>query len=217
MDLADSSTPNFRDHNELNKHRAEVLSTAMFAEVMAIDTETNGQDVRDGRGFCIGISIAYRYNGEVKAAYYPVAHTKNNVPDDMRDRLIQIIISRRVRIYHNAKFDIVSLATAGIDVSKLPYYCTMLMTHMMNENLMSKGLDYLSKKLLRKEGKLKGPDWEWAFKIFGWSPHFPSEIMDRYATGDAVDTLELFEGGYPAFKKAGFDGEGSVYVGCSDT
>lgn len=188
----------------------------MFAEVLAVDTETNGKDCRDGRGFCIGISIAYRYDGKVEAAYYPVAHTKNNIPPEMFEKLKSIILSRRVRVYHNAKFDIVSLATADIDVSKLLYYCTMLMVHMMNENLMSKGLDYLSKALLKKEGKLKGPDWEWAFKLFGWSPDFPSEIMDRYATGDAVDCLELFEGGYPEFKKAGFDGEGYMYLGCND-
>jgi len=205
-----------KSHDELNKHRAEVLSKAMFAQVMAVDTETNGKDVRDGRGFCVGISIAYRHNSKVEAAYYPVAHTKNNISDEMKRQLFHILCSRVALIMHNAKFDIVSLATAGVDISKCKYYCTMLMTHMMNENLMSKGLDYLSKKLLKKEGKLKGPDWEWAFKIFGWSAEFPSEIMDRYATGDAVDTLELFEGGYPAFKKAGFDGEGSVYVGCHD-
>lgn len=206
-----------KTHEELNVHRERVLANAMFAEVLAVDTETNGQDIRDGRGFCIGISIAYRYNDKVEAAYYPVAHEVNNIPSEMFEQLKHIILSRRVRVFHNAKFDIASLATAGIDVSKLLYYCTMLMTHMMNENLMSKGLDFLSKTLLKKPGKLKGPDWEWAFKLFGWSPKFPSEIMDRYATGDAVDCLEIFEGGYPAFKKVGFDGEGYMYVGCNDT
>lgn len=194
-------------HSELNEKRAKILDLAISAPTMAVDTETNGQDIRDGRGFCIGISIAFRGpRREMCSAYYPVAHTKNNIPDTMRNQLEAILMSREILIMHNAKFDIVSLRTADIDIIKRKWWCSMVGTHFMNENLPSKGLDWLSKNLLKHEGKAKGPDWEWAHKIFGWSADFPSEIMNKYACTDAEEALELYEQGFPDFVKAGFTG-----------
>jgi DNA polymerase III epsilon subunit-like protein len=193
-------------NEELQKQRSATLSCALADPFLVIDTETNAEDIRDGRGFCIGISIAAEYKGEIKGAYFPVAHTEDNIPDAQKTILFNIIKSRRRLGYHNAKFDIPSLATAGLDVFDIPFYCTMIMCHMLNENK-PKGLDWLIKNELHlPDGKVKDPVWQAMFNIYGWSPDFPARAMSKYATEDAIRTRMLFNLIYPFFVEAGFDG-----------
>lgn len=58
------------------------------AEYVALDTETNGQDIRDGRGYLTGLSVAY---GEL-SGYLPIRHineldgSNTNLTDDERYR-----------------------------------------------------------------------------------------------------------------------------------
>lgn len=181
------------------------LSIAMLCNVMAVDTETNGEDIRDGRGFCIGISAAVKYNNQYYSAYFPVAHKRNNVSDDIKQSLFDIIRTRTAIVFHNAKFDLVSLDTAGYRGGFKRWYCTMLMAHMLNENV-PKGLDWLAKNELKEPGKRKPPIWEAMHTVFGWSPDFPAEVMALYAGEDAILTLKLFHKLYPFFVKSGFDG-----------
>lgn len=183
----------------------EFLPYALLCNTMAVDTETNAQDIRDGRGFAIGISAAVNHNGVYYNAYFPVAHTKHNVSEDIKANLFDIIRTRQRIIFHNAKFDLVSMKTAGYKYEYIRWYCTMLMAHMLNENK-PKGLDWLAKNVLHVEGKNKPPMWEAMFTIYGWSPDFPAEIMALYAGEDAVLALQLFERMYPYFVKSGFDG-----------
>jgi hypothetical protein len=184
---------------------AEFLAHALLANTIAVDTETNGKDVRDGTGFCIGISAAVKVNGTYYSAYFPVAHTKDNVDEEIKKSLFQIIRTRERVIFHNAKFDIISLRTAGYTYGFVRYYCTMLMAHMLNENI-PKGLDWLARNELKEPGKNKPPEWELMFTLYGWSPKFPAHIMALYAGEDAVLTLKLFERLYPYFVESGFDG-----------
>lgn len=189
----------------INLNPAEFLSYAILCDTMAVDTETNAKDLRDGRGFCIGISAAIKYNDNYYAAYFPVAHTKGNVDSDTKDLLFELIRSRKRVIFHNAKFDIISMRTAGYSWGYIRWYCTMLMSHMLNENI-PKGLDWLARNELKEPGKNKPPEWQAMFTIYGWSPDFPAEIMALYAGEDAVLTLKLFERLYPYFVESGFDG-----------
>jgi DNA polymerase I - 3''-5'' exonuclease and polymerase domains len=184
---------------------AEFLSYALLCNTMAIDTETNGKDIRDGRGFCIGISAAINMNDTYYSSYFPVAHTKGNIDTWTKDLLFNLIRTRERIIFHAAKFDTISLETAGYNLGYTRWYCTMMMAHMLNENV-PKGLDWLAKNELKEPGKHKPPEWEVMFKIYGWSPDFPAKIMGMYAGEDAVLTLKLFERLYPYFVKSGFDG-----------
>ncbi|MGS2592264.1 hypothetical protein [Streptomyces hebeiensis] len=183
----------------------EFLSYALLDGTMAVDTETNGKDLRDGRGFAIGISAAVKVNSKYYSSYFPVAHTKGNVDEDIKNMLFDVIKTRDRILFHNAKFDLVSMKTANYTSGYRRYYCTMLMSHMLNENI-PKGLDWLAKNELKEAGKSKPPIWEGMFKIYGWSPDFPAEIMALYAGEDAVLTYKLFERMYPYFVKSGFDG-----------
>lgn len=184
----------------------DFLSAAYLTQVLAVDTETNGKDVRDGRGFCIGISLAFRIGNNIHSRYFPVAHTEGNIDDGMLDYLFQLLENHPCLVMHNAKFDLVSLKTAGFKGKIKRWYCTMLMAHMLNENLPSKALDWLAKNVLEREGKKKSPLWILMHSIYGWSPDFPAGVMAEYAGEDAVIALELYEFLHPLFVKEGFDG-----------
>lgn len=184
---------------------SEFISLSMSKNIMTVDTETNGEDIRDGRGYAIGISATVKDGGDYYSAYFPVRHDKDNVDEGTKERLFSVIASRPAVTFHNAKFDTVSLKTVGYQHSYIRYYCTMLMTHMLNENI-PKGLDWLVKNELKRPGKVKPPEWQMMYTIYGWSPRFPAHIMALYATGDSEETYRLLERLYPHFVKQGFDG-----------
>jgi DNA polymerase I-like protein with 3'-5' exonuclease and polymerase domains len=193
---------------------SDFFAQAFLCGTMAVDTETTDiekTDLRDGTGFAYGISAAVHLNSTYYATYFPVAHTKDNIDDTTKLALFNLISTRKRIIFHNAKFDIVALQTTGFKdkfgIGGIRYYCTMLMAHMLNENV-PKGLDWLAKHELKEDGKNKPPDWELMFAIYGWSPDFPANIMAKYATEDAVLALKLFEKLYPYFVESGFDGPG---------
>lgn len=184
------------------------LNAAMVAPILAVDTEGTGLHVYDGRDYSYGVSIAYRdMKGDLQGGYIPIAHEEGNVSETQKLLLFQILRTRDSLIYHNAKYDLEAFLTLDLDLSDRHYYCTQLMAHMCNENIPSKGLDYLAKKELGIEsGKLKDAEWEAYFQFYGWSPKFPAKVMARYAAGDAMLTYLLFERCYPFFKRQGFDG-----------
>jgi hypothetical protein len=181
----------------------EFLPIALLCDTMAVDTETNGGDVRDGTGFCVGISVAVLYNNTYYSAYFPVAHHEDNVSEEIKQSLFQIIASRKRIVFHNAKFDLESLDTAGYIHGFIRWYDTMLMAHMLNENI-PKGLDWLAKNELKEPGKVKkdfGPIWRMKMGHF-----IPVAEIELYAGTDTELTLKLFYRLYPYFVKSGFDG-----------
>ena len=192
-------------NTEIMLEPEEFLPMALLSRVMAVDTETTGKDIRDGRGYCVGISTAIQRGGIYYHSYFPVAHHVGNISDDVKERLFQII-GTRVICMHHAKFDLESLSTAGYNGKFLKWYCTMMMAHFLNENVASKELDWLAKHELKEPGKVKKnfkPIWK-----LGMGHMIPVEEMKLYAGIDTVLTLKLFERLYPFFVKAGFDGEG---------
>ncbi len=198
----------------MNSDWERILIEAATAPTLAVDTEGTeiknkknnyeGTDYRDGTGFAYGISIAYRYDGEVKSYYFPIKHERDNVPDEVFKQL-QILIRNHPRIVcHHMQHDIVALETLGIEV-RGNFYCTMLMVHWIDENQINKGLEAIALKLLG-EGKERSPEFEACLTIFGWTPAFPSEVMSKYAAVDADRTLRCFELILPEFVRQGFDG-----------
>lgn len=184
------------------KEYHEFLGGMYSAPYVAIDTETTGQDVRDGSGYLMGLSIA---TAPDKAVYLPFRHRSgDNLPKEWLDPLRAALSSAKCAIFHNAKFDLVSLSTIGLNYSG-KFYDTMLMAHMIDENLPSKALDALGQKFLG-EGKDKSKDFTTFVNAVGWDS-VPASIMDSYARQDALLTLRLFHRFYPEFKKQGFDGE----------
>lgn len=183
-----------------------LIDEAFNAEVIAVDTEANGQDIRDGRGFAIGVSLAYRDgDGSLQSAYLPFRHRDDsgNLDKEYISKLRMLFNAAPTIVFHNAKFDLVSLGTLGITVPDR-FYDTMLMAHMVNENWLSKGLDWLGWNLLRKGKSGQDKVKTWAEAGNGWDA-VPSRIMAPYAKQDAELTLELYEYLRPQFDKQGLD------------
>lgn len=107
-------------------------------------------------------------------------------------------------IMHNAKHDLKAMRNLGIDY-KGPFYDTMLMAHMINENLMSKELDYLSK-YYGGEPKRNSDVMKSIIKGFGWE-YIPVDLMRTYGANDAYITEELFYALYDDFMLQGFNDE----------
>lgn len=113
------------------------------SDIIIIDTETNAEDIRDGRGYGTGISIACSPNNSdvIFAEYYPYRHVTldgrsygENLSGEDRDRLKSCIEKYTGYIvFHNAKFDLCSLSTMDINYQG-NFYCTLLMAHLINEN-----------------------------------------------------------------------------------
>jgi DNA polymerase I-like protein with 3'-5' exonuclease and polymerase domains len=129
---------------------------------LAVDTETTvGGDVRDGRDFCMGISAAFEFPGlGLVSNYFPFRHKNGpNLHKTSLAQLKELLEYHDKLIFHNAKFDLVSLQTIGINYTGR-FYDTMLMAHMVNENepLQGKGLDSLTKYYLNDPGKRKSDE-----------------------------------------------------------
>jgi DNA polymerase-1 len=176
--------------------------TISNAKFVAIDTETNGEDIRDGRGKLLGISLAWRSgDGELQALYLPFFHEGADNYEFGRFRQeLQDCIDKFALVFHNSKFDLVSLGTAGLDTSRCNFYDTMLLAHQISEAVpVNKSLDSCAKYYLgAEEGKKneKGGTFYLVKKALGWA-RIPAAIMAHYAAYDAHVTYRLFEALWP--------------------
>jgi DNA polymerase I len=173
-----------------------MLDEALQAKNVAIDTETNSKDVRDGSGYCSGVSIAYRTANGITAFYMPFWHQYTQQNLRVNDCLpgIQKLLDNVHIINHNSKFDLVSMETLGLDVSRADFYCTMVMGSMLDENQKFRGgfgLDVLSKQWLGETGKAYRPGMKDMIKED--ASMLPAEAICEYASVDAKLTLQLFE------------------------
>lgn len=167
---------------------------------IAVDTETNGQDVRDGRGYAMGISIAYREKDQYHSMYFPFRHRgPGNLPDNVLARVKEVIETAPAVVFHNAKFDIVSLRTLGIYVRSGTWFCTMIMAHLINENWpYSKSLNdccrvYVGPEFQKDDSEIKD-----IVETFGWG-FVPAKLMKKYAAIDTELTYRLFLALMPKF------------------
>ena len=166
-------------------------------ERIALDTETTGIDgIKDGRDFLIGLAVGFYHLGQWKSYYYPIRHKEGNLPERKIEALRECLAyltdpdaSATKLIFHNAKFDIHSLATWGFDyLYETGYFLdTMVIAHMINEELPSKELDWLGKKYLDEE-KLDGV--KDIGRLFGWRA-IPPKLMDEYSCQDVKMTYDL--------------------------
>lgn len=170
--------------------------------VIAVDTETNAEDIRDGRGYGTGISMAIPLLSTPSGVYIPVRHPDENISHDRLKKLIEFFKRfRGILVFHNAKFDLVSLRTFGIDW-RGRWYCTMIMAHLVNENLpYSKDLTSCVQLYVGKEHSKKDDiAFKTLTKLLGWG-NIPYGAMRSYAEHDAVITLLLYFALLPKFNK----------------
>lgn len=137
--------------------------------------------------------------------YFPVGHRfGENLPSEWVPELCKVVEHAPVLIMHNAKHDLRALRNMGINYTG-KFYDTMLMAHMINENIPNKGLDYLSK-IHGGEPKKRSQFMNDTITAFGWD-FIPVEEMRPYAANDAYITEQLFIALWDDFRGQGFDGE----------
>jgi len=154
------------------------LENCLDFKYLAVDTEGYAPNI-------LGISIAHP---ALVSMYFPIGHKENvNIDEETHSYLRHILTTVRYRIFHNAGHDTIALPY----LFDLPFICTMIMAHMVNENVMSKGLDFLHKFYCGGEGKQMHPLMAAIIKTMGWN-YVPFELMNGYASEDARITMELF-------------------------
>lgn len=174
------------------------LKLAEHAPVLGVDTESNGQDLRDGRGHAMGLSVAFKYDGINGYSYYfPFRHEDSgNLGWDYRDKLKALIESKPITT-HNLKFDKLSLKSLGI-IAPPDSRCSMLAAHNVREDQLSFGLDYQARNVLGIPGKMRDDDFENIKKAFGWGG-IPSFAMANYGAQDAILHLAVHDYYWPRF------------------
>jgi DNA polymerase I-like protein with 3'-5' exonuclease and polymerase domains len=162
----------------------ELCSTFKY---LAVDTEGYAPNI-------LGISIAHP---GLDSIYFPVGHKENvNCDGEVRQAIRDVLTRVRYRIMHHAGHDLIALPY----LFDLPFVDTMILAHMVNENLMSKGLDYLSKYYCGNEGKEMDPLMASIIKTMGWE-YVPYELMYNYAMTDANITMQLFQTLLPLYEE----------------
>lgn len=180
----------------------DIVRQATKADEVAIDTETNGKEIRDGRGHAYGASIAF---GDT-AVYLPFRHRDIRESNyDLHNFMqpLQDIINNSTVIYHNAKFDLVSLRTLGLDTLGKRFVDTMVLAHLVDENrpFAGKSLDACSKFYLHNTGKKNEKDTEYstALAMFGYEG-MTADLTAEYAAWDARITFDLYQKLVPKLK-----------------
>ncbi|HEY0751461.1 MAG TPA: DNA polymerase [Chitinophagaceae bacterium] len=164
--------------------------------ILTVDTETNAKDIRDGRGYCIGISMAVKVDEAYFGIYIPIKHKTEIEGLATAEQLAKLkaVIEHwpGYLVFHNAKFDLESLRTAGINYTG-KFYCTMIMCHLINENFpFAKDLTSCVKHYVSKdESKKDDPAFTYLTEYYGWDG-VPIPIMYEYAVHDAYITAKLF-------------------------
>jgi hypothetical protein len=167
----------------------DLLESCLTYDYLAVDTEGY---IEQG---LLGISIC---NPAFQSMYFPIGHKEDvNIDGETSDFLYHILHTVRYRIFHHAGHDIVALP----GLFELPFVCTMIMGHMVDENLMSKGLDYMHKYYCGEDlGKQRHPLMNSIIKTMGWY-HVPFYLMNQYGDNDALITMELFQSLWPKYEQ----------------
>lgn len=162
---------------------------------LAIDTETTGLNVHDGRDYAIGISYAgLSSDGTPRSGYLGFGHEIGEpAPAKLVDMLGYIIEQdERPLIFQGAQFDMNSLLTVGIDARSQEFYDLPTMGNLIDENMFDKSMVGLSRKFAPHVEKLTEDAWLNDQKKHGW-PDVTPERMYAYATNDAEVTFVTWD------------------------
>lgn len=156
-------------------------------KLMAIDTETTSVDPML-KNSCIGISFCVQ---EGTAYYLPFGH--KIVPQLSQDYVVKMLQpvftdEQITKIFHNAKFDLESLQSIGIE-TKGHIYDTLIAANLITKDWQRNGLKYLSEHyfgepMLSYQEVVKDNK----YKNFSY---VPLELATQYAAADAHQTFRL--------------------------
>lgn len=178
-----------------------ILQLLENSDEIGVDTETTGLNVRNGIDYLISICVA---TDHIKA-YIPCRHsTPGNISPQWIPHLEKILQGTDL-VWHNQKFDYHSFTTLGVDPLKFQgkQYDTMIIAHLINEELYSKELDFLAKRYLNNQ-KTGKDEIHKLGAIYGYAK-IPPEVMTPYGEQDAKLTLELKRALWPQLQQQGLE------------
>lgn len=152
------------------------------AGMVVLDTETHKTPTPENR-VPIGIAIGIPRGMALDTYYLPVHQPISFVEPELRE-----ILLNKEWIMHNARFDLEVMKRLGVDNCEKPFYDTLIMAHLCDENEYDYGLDALGRKYFNHP---KPPMNLWEKGYGGWHK-IPTEIMGAYAENDLSITWELF-------------------------
>lgn len=164
-----------------------LLESCLSFKYIAVDTEGYAPNI-------LGISVA---NPALQSMYFPLGHREDcNIDEEVSAYLRYVLVTVPYRIMHHAGHDIVSIPY----IAKLPFFCTMIGGHMVDENVISKGLDWMHKVYCDGDGKERDPLMQSIIDTMGWE-YVPYALIYQYASRDAKITMELFLKIKPLFEE----------------
>jgi DNA polymerase-1 len=167
------------------------------ADDLSIDTEASGLNVRNGVDYLTGICVDTGFS----SFYLPFRHAKGNNLQRKWLPFIEEILQKKDLIWHNQKYDFHSFKTIGIDPLKFQgkQYDCLLIAHLINEELYSLELEFLTKWYL-KVTKEQANEIHALGEIYGWE-NIPPPIMAPYGAADARITRQLRDKLWPLLVK----------------
>lgn len=157
------------------------------ASVLAFDTETSDLDPMTAQ--MVGMSFAISPD---QGYYIPIGHNAGNQLslEEVRDALMPILVDQKIeKVAHNAKFDLMVLQQAGMEVSPITFD-TMLAEWLINPDSRNLGLKTLAWVRLGVE-MTPIEDLIGSGKKQLSMASLPIERVAPYAAADAVMTLRL--------------------------
>ena len=153
---------------------------------LAVDTEGSGLNMRNKVDYLMGFSFSV----EGMDCYIPFRHKSSNVSMRWLENIENLLIDKDL-VWHNLKFDMHACKTIGIDPLKWngKHYDTMMLAHLLDEEMYSKELDFLGRKFLG-EGKKKDTEFHKLGQVFGYNNITP-EAAYEYAGTDTRITRGL--------------------------
>lgn len=162
------------------------LEACLNYDYLAVDTEGYAPNI-------LGISVAHP---ALDSMYFPVGHREDvNIDQDTAKLLSTVLAKVPYRIFHNAGHDLVALPA----LFDLPFVDTMIMGHMVDENVISKSLDWMVKTYCPGEAAKQRPAlMQSIIDVWGWY-QVPYALLYGYATQDALITMKLFQALLPLY------------------
>jgi DNA polymerase I-like protein with 3'-5' exonuclease and polymerase domains len=144
----------------------------------------------DGRVYSTGIGVGWRLDSVCNEFYLPWRHETHNLPKEWLGEFKEVFESKEI-VVHNYLYDHPACLSLGLTIPEDNYWDTMVMAHMVNEELPSKQLDWLAKYVLKDPGKDKEVLDSW-LKVLTWQ-EIPPQIMAPYCCKDVELTRRLWE------------------------
>ena len=191
----------------------EALENMRNMSLIALDTETN--IAPRWERYLVGFSYYGMDNdGNIKFGYFPFRHQHNetlfvdaghNLPWEWFAEFAEVITDHtaaKTFIFHNAKFDIPVFVNEGVDFKGIMYWDTMLMSHMVDENVFNHGLKPLSVSIWGSEANSEAEFIKKLMKNLNnkWEC-CPPVVMAQYCNKDAKLTYDLYHYYFPEMKE----------------